>query len=254
MLSVGAGPISTSMGRKNLKHCLDGAEKVYFRDSFSKETSQIELEFDKGRVMPDLAMALCYKSSGSVKRKNIILFNVASLYGDAFPKKHYNPALFNEYIEGLVGLALDINAQHKFDEIVIFNSNFPADDFGSRLFFKKLKCSNVEAKVRVLEGRQSVAELMQLGESASLAVTTRLHAGIIVAQAGCKVIGIAYQPKVKNVLQQYGISSGIIELDELARNTGCKFSVESVLGMVKREELKNYTLSIDNILQDLLRV
>jgi len=248
-IGVGAGPINTFEGKEIFKSCLMGAERVYFRDNCSRDFCKKELKFDGAFLIPDLASALCYKPLDSIRKRNIILFNVASLYGNAFPHEYHDSNKLDEYVNAFVSLALDIDSKCKFDEVVIFNSNFPADASGSSKFFENLKGSGIREKVRIIKGRSSVAELMKLGQSASLAVTTRLHAGIMVALAGCSVVGIAYQPKVKNVLKELGMSSKFIELDALIDG---EFSVDNILSAVKGCEIKNHALNVDNILQDLL--
>jgi polysaccharide pyruvyl transferase WcaK-like protein len=252
IIGVGAGPIDTLKGKNILKQCLLQAENIYFRDSFSKNICKTELGYEKSFLMPDLALAIQYQQSTAIRRKNIILFNVASLYGNAFPKRYNAPDKLDGYVNGLVDLAKYINACHEFDEWIIFNSNYPTDVEGSQKFFNQLKKTNLKGNISILEGKKSVADLMMLGQSAMLAITTRLHAGIMVAHAGCELIGVAYQPKVTNVLKEYEITPFIIELDSIFNSNEYESTVKSALNTLGDNAMRSHSLDIDNVLRKIL--
>jgi len=207
LIGVGAGPINTQKGRDLLRKALIGSKSVYFRDNESKKYCNEILGFNDSRLIPDLALSIKYDFNKN-KRKNRLLINVASLYGYLWPEE--DPTKFKKYIDGMVNLTLLIKDSLNIEELVVFNSNYPTDKQGSEAYINRLQEVKKNIPFKMISGRRSVFELVQIGETATLAVVTRLHAGIIAAHGGCNVVGIAYQPKVKDVLKGSGISKSEI--------------------------------------------
>jgi polysaccharide pyruvyl transferase WcaK-like protein len=209
------------------------------------------LGFDGGFLMPDFALGI---NPVPPKKKNhakkIILFNVADYYGNSWPGK--DVVKFKKYIDGMASLALFIRECYKFDELVIFNSNYPSDKQASLNLFEQLEGSNYQATIRIIEGRKSVGEIIQLGQTAEFAFTTRLHAGIIVAHGGCKLIGIAYQPKVKDVLEDAGVTPYVIDIKSILNGAGFESIVRDSLQGLNYNMITKEALKIDNALLSIL--
>jgi hypothetical protein len=109
----------------------------------------------------------------------------------------------------------------RFNEVVVFSSNQGVDDEGCERFCDVL-CERVKGvPLRQITERKSVVELIRLGASASLSVVTRLHAGILAHHGGARVLAVAYQPKVSNVLQEYAIAEQVVGLDFAGLNECC---------------------------------
>jgi len=252
IIGVGAGPINTQKGADILNKSLIGANSVYFRDNESKKYCNEILGFNDSLLIPDLALSIKHNHNNN-KRKNRVLINVASLYGDLWPEK--NPTKFKKYIDGMVNLTLLIKDSLNVDELVVFNSNYPTDKEGSDVFINQLQESVKNIQLKIISGRRSVFELIQIGETATLAVVTRLHAGIIAAHGGCNVIAIAYQPKVKDVLQGFGISKSIIDLSTLL--DWDRLNIEKKLKTtLDSEQLKHnmcFQKEIDKIISSILK-
>lgn len=248
-VGVGASPINTENGKAILKECLVGASKVYFRDKKSKETCENKLGVKDAFVMPDFALSL--KSTYSNKRNTKkVLFNIASVYGNSWPEKDDNK--FSQYIKGMVKLAFYVHSRYQFEKLVIFNSNYPTDKQGSEIFYEQLKSSGLKASIELIQGRKSVGELIELGKSAQFAFITRLHAGILMSLGGCKVIGVGYQPKVKDVLNESNISSYTIDLNDILNGIGFESIVDNAIKDNKTFINKNNPAEIDKILVDIM--
>jgi polysaccharide pyruvyl transferase WcaK-like protein len=83
-------------------------------------------------------------------------------------------------------------------------------------------------------------EIVDNLQQASLAVTTRLHAALLSARAGTPTVAVAYQPKVKHVLEDIGLSKSVVEMPNLAHDLP-----KHVLAAVR--EPQSYRLPLDRI-------
>ena len=251
ILGVGAGPIDTNHGLTVFEKYLKKAEMVLFRDLESKEYCERKINFKNASLIPDLALGLNIEPSHDVSNKSILI-NVASVYGELWPVK--NAAMFDKYIKGMVKLTFLIHDYYDFNELIIFNSNSPTDQQGMDSFSSLLQKNKFKNKIKVITGEKSVFELVKLGETATYAITTRLHAGIMVYKGGSKIIGVGYQPKVKDILEGSGISEAVIDLNDLLIWDSKKINqkLKDAFRQNTSQKPQNFTKKIDEIIYNVL--
>ncbi len=240
-VGVGAGPINTENGIIKFRKCLMGAKKIYLRDRNSLKILNKLYPHIKCNVMPDLALGMNVKVKEPIN-KDILLVNVASVYGKEWPITDYKK--FNTYINNVYKVIKSIIKLYDLKKIEIFYSNYPLDKEGGKKLIKKLE--NLNVKIKEIDTSLKVYEIINLAQKAKITLVTRLHAGIMAFLGGSKVIAIAYQPKVEHVLQENQITSNIITLSFFNYQEIIKNSINTE----KRVDLQSIQKKIDNILKE----
>lgn len=212
LLGVGASPVNNSESKSALRHCLNGATHVYFRDKGSQRFCEEILNIAGSRVMPDLAFGIMpgKKSIGN-QRAGKALVNVASVFGRRWPVK--KPGKFHSYITGMAHLVKQICKECGIHTIYLYNTNLN-DNQGVNCFKEFFDCREGNFKLLTVQSNK-VSDMLDLTRSAEVAIVTRLHAGLIAALGGCKVVAVAYHPKVKDVLGKTSTAWRIIDIDNL---------------------------------------
>ncbi len=208
-IGVGAGPIDTLYGKKIFINCIANAQNIFVRDCHSFEVLK-KIYPDppvKYVCMPDLAFGIEAVSKNS-EEKSILLVNIASVYGEGWPVS--NEVKFHEYVENMVNITEKLYQTSLFDTIKLFYSNYPLDTYGGKEFTKKLRAKAID--IEVIDKNLTVTEIIALAHQAKLTLVTRLHAGIMAYLGGSPILAVAYQPKVKYVLQESGITQNIFDM------------------------------------------
>src|SRR5690606_26781202 len=92
---------------------------------------------------------------------------------------------------------------------------------------------------KYVKGQLTVGELIKLCSQADIALVTRLHASLLATIAKCKIIAVAYQPKVNDVLSEAGISKNIIQIDSLISSNDERWLNNPTYPTVNLNELRN---------------
>lgn len=214
LLGVGAAPIDTPVGKRELLDVLTGARSVTFRDDLSVAYCQNVLGFNNAHSGPDLAFGITPLCASTEKRHDQLMLNLAALYSPLWPEK--KPETFEAYIGQSLSLVLRLCSELNIRKVVLFNSNYPLDQLAADAFSDAFSQQNSGGiSLDLIPGRQKVAELITACGKAEYALVTRLHAGIISRISGAKLLAVAYQPKVKDVLSKQADMTLVAGLDEL---------------------------------------
>lgn len=199
-IGVGAAPINTIHGKHDLLHSLKYAESVYFRDSTSKKYCEEHLGFSESFVGPDLAFGIEYTHFTQSDKKYSLMLNLAAVYSERWPVKDLEK--YNNYLSGMVVVVDRLVQSLGVNELIVFNTNHPLDEFASEDFIKKyMHSSRSQIPLKFIKGKSTVSGLLAICSKAKFSLVTRLHAGIISSISGCYVFAIEYQPKVRDVLE-----------------------------------------------------
>lgn len=221
LLGVGAAPIDTDTGRTELLRVLNNADSVTFRDSVSRTYCEQVLAFTDGDTGPDLAFGIKPVTAEDTRKADQLMLNLAALYSPAWPEQ--DPALFKRYIDQYLSLTLDLCSRLNIEQVAIFNSNYPLDQLAVNAFcreFERLDPQSV--KLSVMNGRYKVADLITACSEARYALVTRLHAGILSKISGARLFAIAYQPKVRDVLEHQTCHSQVVTLEDFLAGSALK--------------------------------
>ncbi len=228
-LGVGAGPIG--MEYKNiLLECLVGAEFVYFRDIQSKEYCEEKLGFKDSYTCHDLAFGIKWDKKSNNLNEGRLTLNLLPVYSKIYPIK--DDSKYIGYIKEMKYLVDKIVKKFNINEVVIFNTNYPMDEFAVSSYMSLYDKENDGYNIDYVSGRRTVSSLLDMCATAKYSLVTRLHSGIISSLAGSSVIAISYQPKVGSVMREQIPSAKIIDMSELLKG-----EADDVLSFVYDEKI-----------------
>jgi polysaccharide pyruvyl transferase WcaK-like protein len=208
-LGIGAGPVDRADSRRRLAACLAGAQAVLVRDAASRDLCRDILARQDTRQSPDLAFAL----QGIVQpapHRGTLALNVASMGDKTWPWQ--DEGKYSTYVEGFIRLARAAAQRLKPDRVDIVSTNITVDHRATHEVAAALGRGKnaLDCPVSVIPCNGPTAALAAFSE-ADLAITTRLHAGILAAIAGCRILPVVYDGKVRGVLEEEGIASSSVD-------------------------------------------
>jgi polysaccharide pyruvyl transferase WcaK-like protein len=215
---VGAYPIKTRFGNVLLKSVARSAAKVFVRDRetlrFFKDTCRVP-----AKIKPDLAFSLpvINRCADPVSLSRILAVNVAPVFGPNWP--YSNNVKYKIYLDLMAdGLYKFVSKQGKGWNLSFVDTNYPTDREGTIGVIQRLIEKGIEqSRIKYSDHLLSAQEIIQEFRVAKVAIVTRLHAGIMSLVAGCPVVGVAYQPKVRDVFKNIGLGENIVNIDALEK-------------------------------------
>jgi len=225
MLSVGAGPISSSLSRFFIRGALRRCSYRSYRDTISSEL--VESIGIKGlnHVFPDLAYSLKLPNPRSIPTEGqevVVGVNPVPFYDGRYWATP-NPQRYAEYVEKLVSFT-EWSGQNGYSTLF-----FPTQLRADVLTIQDIRAALNErgGTDRVLEGGsiQTIDDLVTEISRADLVIANRYH-GILVSLALNKpVVGIAYHKKSRALLEQAGQGEYVLDISD--------FSTEELIEKIK---------------------
>jgi polysaccharide pyruvyl transferase WcaK-like protein len=217
VLSVGAGPIDSAVGRRVVKLALSLANYRSYRDLSSKvvlEAAGIRTERDP--VFPDLAFGLNPDRSGSSSPESssrrmvaLGLMEYAESYSEAGPMRE----TYGRYLDSLALFVRWLLHQNYNVKLVLGDDDTAViEDFTDAL--RRHAGSYDEARV-VYRPAGSVQQLFaEIGE-ADAVVATRFHNVLMSLLLEKPVIAISFHHKCSSLMREMGLSGYSQEIGEL---------------------------------------
>jgi polysaccharide pyruvyl transferase WcaK-like protein len=228
-LGVGAGPVDREDSRERLAACVAGARSVSLRDDASRILCSEALGRRDAQRMPDPAFALEPIAPGP-RRKSLAL-NVAALGSSAWPWQ--DERRYGAYIAAFTRMAQAAARRFKPDCVEIVSTNDTVDRCATQEVASALAAGPLAVGCPVsVVACNEVTDALEAFSRAEVAITTRLHAGILASIAGCKVLPVAYDGKVRAVLEGEGIAADAPDPETIA---GAGWSPEPLFARVERE-------------------
>jgi polysaccharide pyruvyl transferase WcaK-like protein len=216
VLSVGAGPIDSAVGRRVVKVALSLAHYRSYRDHASKvvvEAAGVRAERDQ--VFPDLAFGLspsASEPSPEPKLRPIValgLMEYAESYSDAGPMRD----TYGRYLDSLALFVRWLLHQDYDVKLVLGDDDTAAvADFMNAL--RRHAGSYHEARV-VYRPVRSVQQLFAEISEADAVVATRFHNVLMSLLLEKPVIAISFHHKCSSLMREMGLSSYSQEMGEL---------------------------------------
>lgn len=212
-LGVGAGPIDGEAARSTFASCLAGARSVVVRDQASLALCRQALGRDDTSKAPDLAFALQGAFAFTANRATLAI-NVAAVGDRTWPTR--NETRYKAYVDGIVRLARSAIELRKPERVEIVSTNEIVDRRAVADVLAGLNDAPAAGgPPATIATCRDVTDVLAAFSRAELALTTRLHAGILAAIAGCRVLPVAYDRKVASVLEAERITHRAVQLSEI---------------------------------------
>jgi len=240
----GIGPVNNQVNKKLMKWILNKVELITVRDNSSKELLE-----NLGVVKPSI-----YVNSDPVfllKRRSI------NYIIDSYP---YIQELINSANRPLIGVSVRECRSNGPDLKRIFAqaADYLIENYQAKIIFLPFKfdedvhtseeiLSLMKNQADVLKTKLEPEELLSLLSRLSLVVGVRLHSIIFSSMANIPFVAFNYDPKVKNFVEDLGLSELLLEIDE---NTSLK-NIQKKIEQIRKnnDKIKDILLEKVNTLE-----
>jgi polysaccharide pyruvyl transferase WcaK-like protein len=245
-IGVGAFPIKGKINSYLLKSVLKKARLIFVRDEQTQKFLKNKWDIEN-KSHPDLAFSYPRKEikSGRKNENKRIAINAAPIFGQNWPYK--NPAKYKKYIENFSSQLFQYYLRNKNVEYIFYETNYPTDSEAPLSIIQRLvKLGYPKKSIEYENKLNTVTELEEKIRTCDIAISTRLHAGILALKIDKPVICIAYQPKVISVFKKVGLSKSIVEIDMMKNINKHLDLIEKHPEGYKLDEQKMKTLNKTN--------
>ncbi|WP_316790867.1 polysaccharide pyruvyl transferase family protein [Pedobacter frigoris] len=212
---VGAFPIKTLFGSLIIKRLLKSSSLNYVRDKKTYDLVKKGYGIDCN-LHPDFAFSYPTEvEENGDKNENMIAVNIAPIFSPQWP--YSDEAKFENFINIIAeGLYYELLNNNAYNKLLFFDSNYPTDRLGALNIINKLLAMGIDKSRLVYKDEITSSQgIVNMLRGVKFCIVTRLHAGILALDAGVPVLGIAYQPKVRDVFHLAGLDKGVIDIKEI---------------------------------------
>jgi polysaccharide pyruvyl transferase CsaB len=213
LYAIGVGPLFSEMGRFYTQAIVEQASLVTVRDEESKHLlTSMGIAPQKFHVTTDPSFGF----DTNVKPQKTVELKGDPLLGVTVRNWNINvlPGNWEQQVAGALDNFLDAhhNGRVVFSPFQFIQEEL-LDDIAVAERIQRLMRN--DRRTRIIKKNYPLVEKLALLKQCDLIVGMRLHALILAIKCGIPTVGLIYDPKVKNVLTQAGISEYGIELGEV---------------------------------------
>jgi polysaccharide pyruvyl transferase WcaK-like protein len=208
-VSVGAGPLYSSLGKYLVKSALSLANFRSYRDTASLEYLKgIGLPTNSDRVYPDLVFSLpkaMLPHDGQRSRKRCVVGLGLMSYAGKYSVANPSDSTYQKYLQTMVMFVRWLLA-HDYDVRLLIGD--VSDRNASKEFKSVLKASlgQYDEERVIDQPALSVEQLMSQIAAADIVVATRFHNIILAMLLSKPVISISFHHKCASLMEEMGLS------------------------------------------------
>ena len=212
--SIGAGPLTTRSGKVLIRRSVMWADYCSYRDESSRELIRSLGVPGEHLLVPDLAFTLDPPPPEPPRPHNklIVGINPMPLYDGAYWPETNRPA-YERYVETLAGFADWLLEQGHV--VAFFPTQLRVDPGAIRDVRVRMRRASGDAALLADRPIRSLDELLAELQHVDLVVATRFHGIVFALLLSKPVLGIAYQPKSRDLMRLAGQDAYLIRFDEL---------------------------------------
>jgi len=215
LLSLGAGPLKTRLGRFFVRQTMRLAHYCSFRDDHSRRCIVGPCDPPRHPVVPDLVFSLALEPPREPiarTQRRVVGINPMPLFDHAYWPEH-DQRLYQHYLQTLASFA-DWLVDRGYD-LRFFPTQLLVDPGVIDAVRGLMRPPPVPAGgPRVLASPvHSFGELVSVIDGADLVVATRYHGAVFALIRGKPVLSIAYQPKTVDLMAAMGLRDCVLTLD-----------------------------------------
>lgn len=209
-LGVGVGNVKTSIGKFCLRKILNYADAINLRETQSYETVLSYIK-DKRKVSIGNDLAYLRPFSPRIKKESYnIGMSLFQYYGYISNEKSKICSFYSIYKNMILKIL------EKYSQLQIHLFSFQKDRGGNDEEFNlKFKNEIVNNRLHVYPYSSNLDIFVKNMKSMDLCIGMRLHFLILSILHGIPIIGLNYQPKIKNELLSLGLEKFCIEIDNI---------------------------------------
>jgi polysaccharide pyruvyl transferase WcaK-like protein len=217
-VSVGVGPLYTSIGRFLVKSALSLADFRSYRDDASLQyLKRIDFRVENDGVYPDLVFSLhkgLIPRGYQSKRPRLVVGLGLMEYAGKYSAERPSDAIYTEYLQALVDFVKWLLA-HEYEVRLLVGD--PVDTHVVREFRSLLKerlAAHEEERI-IDEPITSVEDLLRQLAATDLVVATRFHNVLLSLLLNKPVIAISFHHKCSSLMGQMGLSEYCQDINSL---------------------------------------
>ena len=209
--AVGAGPISTKIGKFFIGLGLKNATSISVRDIQSKELLDKKYGIgDKVILAADPAFSLENKHNNKEQTNKTIGFTTLPYFNGVYwPGENMDK--YNRYI-GVLQETIQMLLDQTDYNILLFSTAYPADTISSTDLYNRINSKNKDRLINRTDNLHP-QQLLETISECDLIIGTRLHSLILAIVGEKPIIGIEYQPKVRNFMERVGLQDSCFKID-----------------------------------------
>lgn len=209
--AVGAGPISTKIGKFFIGLGLKNATSISVRDIQSKELLEKKYGIgDKVILAADPAFSLEKRHDNKGDTNKTIGFTTLPYFNGVYwPGEDMDK--YNSYIGVLQEIIQMLLDQTDYN-IILFSTAYPADTKSSTDLYNRINSKNKDRLINRIDNLHP-NQLLETINECDLIIGTRLHSLILAVVGEKPIIGIEYQAKVRNFMERVGLQDNCFNID-----------------------------------------
>ncbi|MBE1556656.1 polysaccharide pyruvyl transferase family protein [Sporosarcina limicola] len=209
----GAGPLHTGLGKWFIRYMCKHAESISVRDPESAELLQSIGVKESIKTIGDPAFSLREVRGGKSDVPMKIGITAVPYYNAGYWPEG-NPAIYNDYVEGMAK-NLDNLAAHHDVEITFFATKFPQDAEVTKDIQRKMSQKD---KITIIEENLLPDRILAITAQQDIIIGTRLHSLILATCTETPVMAIAYHHKVNDFMKLAHLEKYSFPIGDLHKN------------------------------------
>jgi polysaccharide pyruvyl transferase CsaB len=218
LYGVGAGPLTSEVGRRLTRLAFERANPATVRDQASADlvksigvTRAVEVTADPAWLIAPTP----HERVRTLLREAGVPESPAKLVAVAI--RHWAIGVAPDDWQARLAAALDELAADATILFVPFQAGTEGDLTNDRAASERVRDRMRHARAAaILTNLESPSDVQGVFSVCDLVIAMRLHAGILAAGAGTPVLGLAYDAKVSLILDQAGLGSQVLQLAEFS--------------------------------------
>ncbi|MER2089018.1 MAG: polysaccharide pyruvyl transferase family protein [Sporosarcina sp.] len=210
----GAGPLSSDLGKWFIRYMAKHAESISVRDPESVELLKSVGVKEQVLTIGDPAFSLRQSSTEKSEVPTKIGITAVPYYNAGYWPEG-NPAIYNDYVEGMAKNLDNIAAHHNV-ELTFFATKFPQDADVTKDIEKKMIHKD---NITIIDSNLLPDDILDVTAQQDIIIGTRLHSLILATCTETPIMAISYHHKVNDFmklahLENYAFPIGDINKQE----------------------------------------
>ena len=233
----GAGPLLSGLGKWFIRYMCKHAESISVRDPESAELLKSIGVKEKVQTIGDPAFSLRKMADEKSETPKKIGITAVPYYNAGYWPEG-NPAIYNDYVEGMAKNLDKLAAQHDV-ELTFFATKFPQDADVTKDIQQKMTHKD---KTSIIDDNLLPDAILDVTAQQDIVIGTRLHSLILATCTETPIMAISYHHKVNDFMK-------LAQLDKHAFPIGDINKTETLFLDSFNEMKENWPATIDNTKQ-----
>lgn len=253
MIGQSVGPLNSKIGKWITKKCFSKAEMIVVRDNASKKVLEETGIRNEIQIAPDLAFGIknihnfpyeesIEKLNKKVEQNDLKGYFVVSIR----PWKKNTDKLYNNLEQAIGRIVQEYKLLPVLIPFQLINQN------DEQLMHKIVDRNTVKYPFLIQKFTQNIFEVIKIIQGAKFTLGMRLHSLIFSIISNTPFVAISYSPKVRNLINDVGLSEFVINSDEIDQILNKFGDITSKFEFIKQKQ-EVYTNSSQSVILEIFQ-